>query len=181
VVTFEGVRVMKTSRGLSDRLDGSRDKPAPLCPAEDFLGFGQHASKSDEGTQILDLVSLAAEMLKGLERRADESDTRAQALVSRALERLQAALNHIDFLESARLAAAKDADRKLREAGEALRGADSRIADLETQLAAAHLRVRAAEVKASRAEDTLVRIEGAIRTQLLGAKQESRPQLAVAA
>jgi hypothetical protein len=32
-----------------------------------------------------------------------------------------------------------------------------------------------------KAEDTLVRIEGAIRTQLLGAKQESRRPLAVAA
>ncbi len=179
---MEGVPVMTTTRprGLA-WLDGSRDKPASVCPAEDFLGVGQRAPTSDEGAQVLDLVSVAAEMLKGLERRADDTETRAQALVNRALEKLQVALNHIDTLENARVAAARESDRRLREAGEALRHAKSRIADAEVQLSDAEARVQAAEARALKAEDTLVRIEGAIRTQLLGAKQETRRQLAVAA
>jgi chromosome segregation ATPase len=123
-----------------------------------------------EGVSAVDLVYQAAEMIKGVQDHAGEIEARAEELVRRAIAKLQASDTRIQSLEIERRAseaALNEATARIQEVEKVLARAQSRIAASESQLSAADLRARTAEARANEAEKALIRIEDAIRSQLL--------------
>jgi predicted nucleic acid-binding Zn-ribbon protein len=74
-----------------------------------------------------------------------------------------------------------EASVKIRETVKALEQAESRIESVEDQLSQAELRARKAETRAGEAEKALIRIEDAIRTQLLGQRRAASSKSGAAA
>ena len=116
----------------------------------------------------LDLVYQAAEVIKNLETRANETEARASSIVKGAIQKLELAQSRIQSLESERRADAQQAALKLQELVMALEQAELRIAAFQSRLVEAEVKAQNAESRASESERTLARLEEAIRTQLLG-------------
>jgi hypothetical protein len=141
-------------------------------------------STENEGEAALDLIYQAAEVIRGIEDRANTTEARAQCLAQDAIEKLQLAENRIQSLETERRAAeacVSEASVKIRETEKALNQAESRIEAAENQLSQTELRARIAETRAGEAEKALIRIEEAIRTQLLGQRRAASSKSAAAA
>jgi chromosome segregation ATPase len=160
----------------SDSIDQAdkvlRFRNAPPCSTE------------NEGEAALDLIYQAAEVIRGIEDRANTIEVRAQCLAQDAIEKLQLAENRIQSLETERRAAEacmSEASVKIRETEKALKQAESRIEAAEDQLSQAELRARIAEKRAGEAEKALIRIEDAICTQLLGQRRAAAGKSAAAA
>jgi DNA repair exonuclease SbcCD ATPase subunit len=136
---------------------------------QNILSFpGDTPAASRYGTSsALDLVSEAAEVIRGIQDRAAESEARAKALAECALEKLQLAEARIHSAEAAR-GLAQDALSKLNARLQELTRTQSRIAAAENQLANAERQMRAAETRAINAEKAVNQIEDAIRAQLVG-------------
>jgi chromosome segregation ATPase len=123
-----------------------------------------------DGGAALDLVYQAAEMVRNIETRANEFESRARGLAEEATEKLQLAERHIQDLEAQQGAAEtciQQAHLKLQEAGEALKRERARVQAAETRLPELEMRARNAEARAQECESALSRIEDAIRTQIL--------------
>jgi len=105
------------------------------------------------GQSALDLVYQAAELVSGMQDEARRRETRAQTLCRSAVEKLRLAERRVEAAETA------------------LSFAESRVSSAETRLAAAELRAKNAEAKARELDKALSRIEEAIRTKLLGERQ----------
>jgi len=140
---------------------------------ENILSFpGRPAAPvRHDASAALDLVSQAAEAIRGMQDRAVDSENRAKALAESAIEKLRAAEARIQSAEAARRAAQESLSKlsvKLQDAERELTRTQSRIATAEIQLANAEQRVSAAEARAIDAEKAVNHIEDAIRTQLIG-------------
>jgi predicted nucleic acid-binding Zn-ribbon protein len=119
----------------------------------------------------LDLVSQAANVIRGIEERAAETEARARGLAEAALEKLEAAEIRISDAERARIhaedtlvrlgARLQEAERQLARTQALLVAAENRSADAEHQL-------RAAEARANNSEKAVGQIEDAIRAQIVG-------------
>jgi chromosome segregation ATPase len=140
-----------------------------------FPGDAPATSRYDASSALassaLDLVSQTAEVIRGIQDRAAESEARAKALAESAIEKLQQAGARIDAAEAARGLAQETLSKlsaRLDEAERKLARTDSRIAAADAQLANAEQHKRAAETRAFNAEKAVRQIEDAIRTQLLG-------------
>ena len=158
---------------LRDRL---QDRPASASdPMDNIWSFAQAVGRSAaaDGSAALDLVHQAAEMIGGIEDRANETQARAQRLVSDAIEKLKLADGRVQSAENAKRTALGVASARLEKAVNALECAESR-------LAAAEARALEAERRADGAEAALRRIEDAIRTQLLGERHSDGDQAAAA-
>ena len=124
----------------------------------------------------IDLVYQAAEVLQGIENRAVETTTRAHDLARQATEQLQMAESRIRALQSAQSAAEaalQEANNRADQAEQAVKTTEAQIADMANRVAAAEQRARNAETRAIEAEKTLIRIEDAIRSQLLARRSSA--------
>jgi chromosome segregation ATPase len=158
---------------LREHMRDSIASAASVSPRENVLSFpnSSEARLRHDGSTALDLVSRAAEVIRGIQERAAETETRAQALAESAIEKLQLAEARIQSAEAARHAAEESVsklDGRLQEAERELAHTQTRLAAAEAQLAGAEQRMRAAEARAIHAEKAVNQIEDAIRTQLVG-------------
>ena len=135
-------------------------------------------SETDPGAAALNLVYQAAEHIRDVDDCPAERQDRAETLAKQAIEMLEIAEARVRSAESARLAAEaeikefsdrveKELSIKLQEVDEAMEQTASRIAATEAQLSTAEQRARTADMRADEAENTLKRIEEAIRIQIL--------------
>ena len=133
-----------------------------------------------DGATVLDLIHQAANLLQSVEDRAAATEARALTLARQATEQLDSAesrIREMQSLQQATEAEAKAANARANEAEQMLREARSEIAALENRLSTTEVRARNAEARFIEAEKILIRVEDAIRTQLLS----KRDTLAVAA
>ncbi len=147
-----------------------------------FPGAPPSAAARD-GRTALSLVYQAAEVVRSIEDRANEVESRARSLAEEAIEQLRLAEQRIEELETKQRAAETcidEANVRLQEADEALKIERSRVKAAEDQLPRLEMRARAAEARAIECENALSRIEDAIRTQLLrqGRPAANRPAAA---
>jgi hypothetical protein len=139
-------------------------------PEEKVLRFPNPSRTAREEEIALDLVYEAAEVMRTIEVEAARVEARTRDLVQGAVEKLQLAESRIQSLDAAR----RTAEKCMREANERAQQAEKGIKEAQTLLAAAkaelyamELRVKAAETRADETKETLIRVENAIRTQLL--------------
>ncbi len=150
-----------------------------LCFRDDPSG-----SRSDQGALVIHMVHQAAELIRGMEQRAADIESRAQALAKRVISELELAEQRLCSAEAERQeteAGINKANLRVHEADIALENAESLIAATEAKLSAAEQRADAAEERAKETGAALVRIEDAIRTHLLGAGEVASNNLAAAA
>ncbi len=149
-------------------------------------------SETDPGAAALNLVYQAAEHIRDVDDCAAERQDRAETLAKQAIEMLKIAEARVRSAESARLAAEaeikefsdrveKELSIKLQEVEEAMEQTASRIAATEAQLSTTEQRARTADMRADEAENTLKRIEEAIRIQILEKMPYNARRTAIAA
>jgi chromosome segregation ATPase len=137
-----------------------------------------------DGRAALSLVYQAAEVVRSIEDRANEVESRARSLAEEAIEQLRLAEKRIEELEAKQQAAEAyidEANLRLQGAEEALKTERSRVQAAENQLPRLEMRARAAEARAIECENALSRIEEAIRTQLLRQGRQAANRQAAAA
>ena len=135
-----------------------------------FPGDTQATSRYD-ASLALDLVSKAAEVIRGIHDRTAESEARAKALAEGVLEKLQLAEARIRSAEAARGLAEETLSKfsaRLHEAERELARTKLRITAAEAQLTNAQQNMRSAEERAFNAEKAVSQIVDAIRIQLIG-------------
>jgi hypothetical protein len=130
---------------------------------ENVLSFAR-PSVPDSGTTALNLVYQAAEVFRGMEDQARETEARAQSLC-----------------KSARRELVTEAECKLQDASRALKQAQSRIEAAEDKLTALEFRAQAAEAEAREVKQALALVEEAIRRRLLCANPEADSRLSAVA
>jgi hypothetical protein len=135
----------------------------------------------DSGTTALNLVYQAAEVFRGMEDRAQETEARAQALCKSAMERLSLAEMRTEAAERAQRELITGAECKLQDASRALRQAQSRLEEAEDRLTAVEFRAQAAEAEAREAKQALALVEEAIRRRLLCANPAADSRLSAVA
>ncbi len=139
--------------------------PAAAEP-ENIVSLASAAPKSD-GATALDLVHQAAEIFKGMENRARETEARAQAVCDDLAGKLRLAEKQRDAAEHARREVVNELNGKLQDVSRALQQAQSRIVGAEERTVAAEYRAQAAEAQLYRANQELAAVEEAIRKRLL--------------
>ena len=158
---------------LREHMREHSSSAASIEPAQNILDFPRRLplAPGHEAPAALDLVSEAAEVIRGIQDRAFETETRARALAESAIEKLTLADARIQSAE-AELNAVREAlskvSARLQEAEQEVAKARSRIATVEAQLANAQQSMAVVETRAITAENAVGQIEAAIRTQLLG-------------
>lgn len=135
----------------------------------------------DSGATALNLVYEAAEIFRGMEDYARETEARAQLLCKSALERLKLAEMRTEAAERARREVITEAQCKLQDASRALKQAQSRIEAAEDRLTAMEFRAEAAEAEARETKQALAIVEEAIRRRLLCANPEADSRLSAVA
>lgn len=143
---------------------------------ENVLGFPRPLI-SDAGAAALDLVYQAADVFRGMEERARETEARAQALCKSASEKLRQAEVRAEAAERAQRELIVNAEHKLQDASRALEQAESRIEAQQDQLTAVEFRAQAAEAEAREAKQALALVEEAIRRRLLSTNLEANRRL----
>jgi chromosome segregation ATPase len=149
-----------------------RNLRAPIGSNENVLSFTR-LSAPDCGTSALNLVYQAAEVFKGMEDHARETEARAQSLCKSAVERLKLAEKRIEAADRARREVISEADSKLHDASRALKQAQSRVEAAEDRLTAVEFRAQSAEAEAREAKQALALVEDAIRRRLLYVSPEA--------
>jgi chromosome segregation ATPase len=157
-----------------------RNQRASAGRGENVLSFAR-PSVPDSGATALSLVYQAAEVFRGIEDQARETEARAQSLCRSAAERLKHAEMRTEAAERARRELITEAECKLQDAARALKQAQSRIEAAEDRLAALEFRAQAAEAEAHEAKEALALVEEAIRRRLLCANPEADGRLGAVA
>jgi chromosome segregation ATPase len=133
-------------------------------------------STTQNGKVAVDLVYQAAELVRDIENRSNETTKHAQSLAERAVEKLRDAEERIQELEAERRATQdyiSEANVMVREAAEAVKRERSRVKAAEEQLRELELRTRDAEARAKESENAVVQVESAIRIHLLGQRRSA--------
>ena len=149
-----------------------RNSRASVGGDESVLSFPS-PSEPDRGATALDLVYQAADVFRGMEKHARETEARAQSLCTNALERLRLAEMRAEAAERAQREVTITAERRLQDACRALEQARSSIEDQKDKLTAVELRAEVAEVEARQAKEALALVEEAIRKRLLCENQDA--------
>ena len=157
-----------------------RNPRASVGRSENVLSFAR-SSVPDSGATALNLVYQAAEVFRGIEDQAQETEARARSLCKSAAERLKHAEKRIEAGERARRELITEAECKLQDAARALKQAQSRIEAAEDRLTAVEFRAEAAEAEAREAREALALVEEAIRRRLLCANPEADTRMGVVA
>ena len=124
------------------------------------------------GGSAIDLVYQAAEVFRGMEEQARETEARAKSMCDDAMDKVRRAEARAEAAERDQRTVLLNAEDKLRNASRALEQAKSGLEAKEDQLTAMEFRAQAAEAEAREAKQALALVEEAIRRQLL------RPNLA---
>ena len=157
-----------------------RDSRASVGGDEDVLTFPSSLAP-DKGATALDLVYRAADIFRGMEKHARETEARAQSLCTSALERLRLAELRAEATERAQHELIATAERKLQHACRALEQAHSCIEAQKDKLTAVELRAEVAEAEARQAKEALALVEEAIRKRLLCANPDADSRLTAVA
>ena len=144
---------------------------------ENVLSFAR-PSVPDSGTTALNLVYQAAEVFRGMEKHARETEARAQSLCTSAVERLRLAEMRAEAAERAQRELIVTAERNLQHAWRALEQAQSCIEAQQDKLTAVELRAEVAEAEARKTKEALALVEEAIRKRLLCANPHADGSLA---
>lgn len=139
---------------------------ASAAESENIVNLAPSATRED-GATALDLVHRAAEIFKGMENHARETEARAQAACDSLAEKLRLAEQQRDAAERARRDVVNELNGKLQDVSRALQQAQSRIVGAEERTVAAEYRAQAAEAKLYKANQELAAVEEAIRKRLL--------------
>jgi SMC interacting uncharacterized protein involved in chromosome segregation len=110
-------------------------------------------------------------------------EARARSLVQDAVEKLKLAESRIQSVDTARRTAEKcmrEANARAEEAEKGIKEAQSLAAAAKAELYAMELRVKAAETRADETKHALIRVEDAIRTQLLDLRTTHNKRIAAA-
>jgi hypothetical protein len=134
---------------------------------ENVVSLAAPRAPKNDGVTALDLVHQAAEIFKGMENRARETEARAQAVCESLAEKLRLAEKQRDAAEHARCEVVNELNGKLQDVSRALQQAQSRIMGAEERSVAAEYRAQAAEAQLHRANQELAAVEEAIRKRLL--------------
>jgi DNA repair exonuclease SbcCD ATPase subunit len=151
----------------------SNVRPFPASERATYTGIGGNLPSAPR-TEAFELIEAAADLIKGIEDQSAAVETRARALADRASDELKASRNRIEALEfdcNKLIAFAAESKDRALTAEQSLQEAQTRIAVLEAQVAAA-------ERRAGEAEQMLVRVEDAIRSEIL--QPHSRKVMAAA-
>jgi hypothetical protein len=148
------------------------DEAVPIFPS---------ALAPDKGATALDLVNQAADVFRGMEKHARETEARAQSLCASALERLRLAEMRAEATERAQHEIIATAERKLQDACRALEQAKSCIEAQKDKLTAVEFRAEVAEAEARQAKEALALVEEAIRKRLLCANLDADGRLTAVA
>jgi len=140
---------------------------ASVSNDENILTF-RRPSATDRSAVALDLVHQAADLFRGMEQQARETEARAQSLCNSALEKVRRAEMRAEAAECAYRTIMIDAEEKLRDASSALEEARSRLQAKDDQLTAMEFRAQAAEAEAREVKQVLALVEETIRRRLLG-------------
>jgi chromosome segregation ATPase len=154
---------------------------ASIDPTEGVLSLRSSRSANNDGATALDLVYQAAGIIQRTTERAYEVEARAKSIVEHAIDKLQAAESRHKAEISKQREMLNEAAAELAESERALEYLQMRIATAESQLSDAERQAKVAETRASEAQEALLRIEDAIRTQLLQGGRYAPRSLAAAA
>ena len=121
-----------------------RNSRASVGGEEDVLSFPSPLAP-DKGATALDLVYQAADIFRGMEKHARETEARAQSLCTSALERLRLAEMRAEAAERAQRELIVTTERKLQGACRALEQAQSCMEAQKDKLTAVELRAEVAE------------------------------------
>jgi hypothetical protein len=157
-----------------------RNLRASFSPDENVLSFAR-PSVPDSGATALNLVYRAADVFRGIEDQARETEARAQSLCKSSLERIRFAEMRAEAAERAQRELLTEAECKLQDASRALNQAQSRIQATEDRLTAMEFRAQAAEAEARESKQALALVEEAIRRRLLCANPEADSRLSAVA
>jgi hypothetical protein len=142
------------------------DQAEAVVSSANILSFSR-PNASNRAITALDLVYQAADVFRGMEDQARETEARAQTLCRSATEQLKLAEGRAETAEQARNELIVAVDWKLQDAARALQKAQSRIEAAEEQFTAMEFRAQSAEARARKAEEALALVEEAIRKRLL--------------
>jgi len=159
----------RANQQLRDDIWDYRYKSSAPAAAEleNIVSLAAPAAPRKDGATALDLVHQAAEIFKGMENHARETEARAQAVCEDLTDKLQLAEKQRDAAERARRDVVNELNGKLQDVSRALQQAQSRIVGAEERTVAAEYRAQAAEAKLYRANQELAAVEEAIRKRLL--------------
>jgi hypothetical protein len=157
-----------------------RGSRAPVGGDEHALSFPSPLAP-DKGATALDLVYQAADVFRDIEKRARETEARAQSLCASALERLRLAEVRAEAAERAQRELTVTTERKLQDACRALEQAQCCIEAQNDKLTAIELRAEVAEAEARQAKEALALVEEAIRKRLLCVNPHADGRLAAVA
>jgi hypothetical protein len=157
-----------------------RNSRASIGGDESVLSFPPPPAP-DSGATALDLVCQAADVFRGMEKHARETEARAQSLCTNALERLQLAEMRAEAAERAQRELIVTAERNLKHACRALEQAQSCIEAQKDKLTAVELRAEVAEAEARQAKEALALVEVVIRKRLLCASPDADGRLTAVA
>ena len=157
-----------------------RNSRASVGGDESVLSFPPPPAP-DKGAIALDLVYQAADVFRGMEKHARETEARAQSLCTSALERLRLAEMRAEAAERAQRELIVTVETKLQGACRALEQAQSCIEAQKDKLTAVELRADVAEAVARQAKEALALVEEAIRERLLCANPDADGRLTAAA
>jgi hypothetical protein len=112
----------------------------------------------------LELLKLAADVMRRNDDRKAESEARAQTMVTHAQEELRIVERLLQTSETARIAAELEAHKSRSRLEEAEKLLEIRLELAEQERAAIDLRAKAAEQRAREAEEGLERLQTALRS-----------------
>jgi chromosome segregation ATPase len=133
--------------------------------------------------RALSLISDAAQVISDMEEDAIALRARNEALLAEAIEKLKAAEERINFLESERKAATariREAELKVEDLQSAVDEAESRMKAAGQRIWQAERHARTSAARAEEAEKAIVQIEDAIRNQLIGNRLAPSKRVAAA-
>ena len=141
------------------------------------------SSTSEHMQRALSLISDAAQVISDMEEDAIALRARNEALLAEAIEKLKAAEERINFLESERKAATariRETELKVEDLQSAVDEAESRMKAAGQRIWQAERHARTSAARAEEAEKAIVQIEDAIRNQLIGNRLAPSKRVAAA-
>jgi hypothetical protein len=88
---------------LRQHMQGHIAEPASIEPTGNVVSFWRdpECSAKNEGAEAVELVYQAAELIRGVEKRATDMEARSRALAQRAIEKLELAERRVHSAEGA--------------------------------------------------------------------------------
>ena len=171
---------------LPQDVESPSDEPDSIGPSTSPVSRRHEIPNEEQidGTAVLELVHQAAELIRGMDIRASDTDARAQVLFQQTIEDLKFAKHRVQSAEAQREAASAAlvaANSQAQEMENAMREAEILLASDEVQLSKIEVRANASEARATELERALRQIEDAIRNRLLDSRSEVSRVLAAAA